>query len=255
MPFWSPSRYGAIAVLTFARPPRNLINTAAMTELQGHLEGLAKDPDVQLVVLAGGIDGYFIAHADIDDVKVLAEGRMPEGDPNSWRRCWELLGSMPQPTVAAIDGQAWGGGLELALACTMRVGSSRAHVALPEVSIGIMPGGGGTQRLARLVGPSKAAELILSGRLVRAEEAEKLGIFNAVLPAEGFLYAVVTWCQQITRNPARAVLLAKQAVVEGHRLLLAEGLELEARLFTALNQSDDAKARIARLDSTQPESA
>ena len=109
---------------------------------------------------------------------------------------------MPQPTVAAIDGQAWGGGCETALACTVRLGSERAHLGQPEVTVGLIPGAGGTQRLPRIVGPAVGAELCITGRVVHADEALRVGLLNAVLPTEGFLDHALRWCGQITRNPA-----------------------------------------------------
>jgi enoyl-CoA hydratase/carnithine racemase len=152
---------------------------------------------------------------------------------------------MPQPTVAAIDGQAWGGGCETSLACTMRIGSTRAHLGQPEVAVGIIPGAGGTQRLPRLVGGGRGAELCLSGRIVGAEEAERIGLLNAVLPVDGFREAAIEWCGQISRHPAPAVFAAKRAVVDGLRGSLDDGLRLEGQLFLELNASDDAKARNA----------
>lgn len=245
MPLWHQSTDGHLAVLTFDRPPRNLINTLAMTELRDHLRELAARRDeIGVVMLTGGVDGYFIAHADLEDVKLFAAGERPEGDPHAWRDSWNLLRSMPQPTVAAIDGQAFGGGLELALSCTLRIGSERAKVGLPEVSLGIMPGGGGTQRLGRLIGPARAAELILSARVVEASEACELGVLNAVLPTEGFLSAATAWCQRMAQHPRFALATAKQSVIEGAELSLEDGLLLESELYRELSSSDEAKRRL-----------
>jgi len=214
-----------------------------MTELLGHLETLAgAAPDVKVVMLTGGVDGFFVAHADLDDLRELGEGRLPAGDLSAWAKSLALLESMPQPTVAAIDGQAWGGGCEISLACTMRVGSERAHMGQPEVVVGIIPGAGGTQRLPRLVGQGIGAELCLSGRIVGAEEAHQIGLLNAVLPTDGFVDSAVEWCEQISRNPAGAVFAAKRAVVDGGKLTLDDGLALEGRLFIEVNASDDARA-------------
>ncbi len=243
---WSLDIHGKVAVLTFTRPPRNLMDMASMTELVGHLESLAgRSDEVTVVMLTGGVDGYFIAHADLDDLAKVARGEMPEGDPRSWYRAMHLLETMPQPTVAAIDGQAWGGGCETSLACTMRVGSERAHMGQPEVTVGIIPGAGGTQRLPRLVGAGIGAELCLSGRVVDAAEAKRIGLLNDVLPTDGFVGHAVQWCQRIAAHSAPAAFAAKRAVVEGLRVPLDQGLRLEVELFLALNASDDAKARNA----------
>jgi enoyl-CoA hydratase/carnithine racemase len=243
---WTLEVTDKVAVLTFTRPPRNLMDMVSMTELVAHLQALsARTDEVTVVMLTGGVDGFFIAHADLDDLAKIAKGEMPEGDPRSWSQATSLLENMPQPTVAAIDGQAWGGGCETALACTMRVGSERAHLAQPEVAIGIIPGSGGTQRLPRLVGSAIGAELCLSGRVVDAAEAKRIGLLNEVLPTEGFVGHAIDWCTRIARQPAHAVFAAKRAVVEGLRLPLADGLRLEVELFLTANASDDAQTRNA----------
>jgi enoyl-CoA hydratase/carnithine racemase len=241
--WWKIEIADKVATLTFTRPPRNWMSLAAMTELADQLADLeGRTDEAAVVVLTGGVDGYFIAHADLDDLAVVGRGGHPEGDPTAWARALTALESMPQPTVAAIDGQAWGGGCETALACTLRVGSERAHLGQPEVSVGIIPGAGGTQRLPRLVGPGVGAELCLTGRIVHAEEALRIGLLNAVFPTEGFLDHVRHWCARITRNPAAAVFSAKRAVVDGLRLPLDEGLRLESRLFATANASPEALA-------------
>jgi enoyl-CoA hydratase/carnithine racemase len=246
MPFWTLEAHAKVAVLTFTRPPRNLMSMLAMTELVGLLEEISQRSDeFTVVMLTGGVDGFFIAHADLDDLALIAKGEMPPGDPRSWGVALHLLEAMPQPTVAAIDGQAWGGGCETSLACTMRIGSERAHLGQPEVAIGIIPGGGGTQRLPRLVGSAIGAELCLSGRIVDAPEAKRIGLLNEVLPTEGFVDHAIEWCQRIARHPASAVFAAKKAVVEGLRLPLDDGLRLEVGLFLETNASDDAQQRNA----------
>lgn len=219
---------------------------AAMNELADELEALAgRTEEAAVVVLTGGVDGYFVAHADLDDLAALAKGQPGTGDPSGWGRAMRLLEEMPQPTVAAIDGQAWGGGCEISLACTMRVGSERAHLGQPEVVVGIIPGAGGSQRLPRLVGGGVGAELVLSGRIVQADEALRIGLLNAVLPIDGFVDAVVEWCARFTRNPNPALFAAKQAVVQGMKGTLQEGLAIEGQLFLRLNASDDAQQRNA----------
>ena len=251
MSAWTLEQHDGVAVLTFRREPSNWMDLVSMGELADHLAALAEQTDeVRVVMLTGGLDGYFIAHADLDDLAQLAKGEPIDGDLFSWSRALQLLETMPQPTVAAIDGQAWGGGCETSLACTMRIGSERAHLGQPEVVVGIIPGAGGTQRLPRLVGGGRGAELCLSGRIVRADEAERIGLLNAVLPAQGFRAAAIAWCQQISRHPGPAVFAAKRAVVEGLRGPLDAGLRLEAELFLALNASDDAKARNAAVSRT-----
>ena len=240
MRWWSVERHDRIAVATFTRPPRNFMSFAAMGELENTLTELAQDQSVTVVVLTGGVAGYFVAHADLDDLQRIGRGEPVEGDPGSWGRTLTLIEAMPQPVVAAIDGQAWGGGCELALACTMRVASTAAHLGQPEVNVGIIPGAGGTQRLPRLIGAGRAADLILSGRIVDAGEALALGLVNAVLPVEGFLDHALEWAGQVAQRPRSAVVAAKRAIVEGLRLPFDEGLRLEGSLFIQLQAGEEA---------------
>jgi enoyl-CoA hydratase/carnithine racemase len=229
--WWSLARHGPVAVATFARPPRNLMPMAGMTELEALAGEVAADDTVNVLVVTGGTPGYFVAHADLDDLMRLGRGEAVEGDPGSWARTFALLASMPQPVVAAVNGQAWGGGCELALACTMRVAAASAHFSQPEVTVGIIPGAGGTQRLPRVVGPGRAAELVLSGRVVGAEEATRIGLVEAVLPDDRFLDHVLEWVAPIASKPRHAIVAAKRALVEGAELPLADGLRVEGRLF------------------------
>jgi enoyl-CoA hydratase len=254
-PTWSLERHGPVALATFTRPPRNLMSMAAMGELEALAGTVATDPDVAVLVLTGGVDGYFVAHADLDDLTRLGRGEPVEGDPNSWARTCALLEAMPQPVVAAIDGQAWGGGCELALACTVRVASERAHLGQPEVAVGIIPGAGGTQRLPRLVGAGRAAELVLSARIVDAAEARRIGLVEAVLPSDNFVDRVLEWVQPMATKPRPALFAAKRAVIDGLRLPLEDGLRLEGRLFIECQTRPDTVAlqtRVAEAERTAP---
>jgi enoyl-CoA hydratase len=254
---WDLERRDAIAIATFNRPPRNFMSFAAMNELEQLLLGLVEDPDVAVIVLTGGVPGYFVAHADLDDLTLLAQGKPASGDPGAWGRTLRLIESMPQPVVAAINGQAWGGGCELSLACTLRLVAQSGHFGQPEVNVGIIPGAGGTQRLPRLVGPGRGAELVLSGRVVPADEAAGIGLAQAVLPDEGFLDAVVEWLQPIAKQPRSALFAAKKAVVQGLKLPFDEGLRLEGQLFMELQTGEEAQAlehqAIARYRDAPPE--
>jgi enoyl-CoA hydratase len=208
-----------------------MMSMAAMSELEAVVEAVAGDESVHVLLLTGGVPGYFVAHADLDDLMRLGRGEPVEGDPGSWRRALERLATMPQPVIAAVNGQAWGGGCELSLACTLRVAAASAHFSQPEVTVGIIPGAGGTQRLPRVVGPGRAAELVLSGRAVDAAEALRIGLVEAVLPDDEFLAHAVEWARPIADKPRHAVVAAKRALVEGAQLPLAEGLRVESRLF------------------------
>ena len=239
---WSIEREGVVALATFTRPPRNFMSFAAMGELEQLLRSLAEDGSVSIVVLTGGLPRNFVAHADVEDLRRLGRGEPVDGDPLAWGRTLGLIESMPQPVVAGINGQAWGGGCELSLACTVRVMAASAHVAQPEVSIGIIPGAGGTQRLPRIVGPGRAAELVLSGRAMQAEEALACGFAQAVLPDDDFVARVMRWLAPMASKPRAALVAAKRALVEGLQLPLDEGLRLEGRLFVELQLGQEALA-------------
>lgn len=223
-----------VAVLTFTRPPKNYLDFGSIAELGSLLESLAKQStDVSVVMLTGGVDGFFIAHGDLTDLQKAGRGEAP-GGMESWLKLTDLIRDMPQPVVAAIDGQAWGAGNELAMACQLRVGSTRAHLGNPEVKIGIIPGGGGSQRLPRLIGAGPAADAILRGRVFRAEEALALGWLNAVLPAEGFVDAATSWCQEMAALPSAALFASKKVLVTGLQLPLADGIKMEIEEFLKL---------------------
>ena len=255
MTHWTLEHHGATAVASFDRPPRNLMSMAAMSELEALLEEVALDDSITVLVLTGAVPGYFVAHADLDDLAALGRDEPIEGDPGSWGRAFALLSSMPQPVVAAINGQAWGGGCELSLACTMRVAAASAHLGQPEVAVGIIPGGGGTQRLPRLVGAGRAADLILSGRIIDADEALRIGLVEAVLPDEDFLAAVLAWVEPIATKARYAVLAAKRAILDGLQLPLHQGLALEGRLFIECQVRPETLAvqdRVAQAERATP---
>jgi enoyl-CoA hydratase/carnithine racemase len=201
---------------------------------------VAADDSISVLMLTGGVPGYFVAHADLDDLTAIAEGKPPSGDGASWFRTLRLLEDMPQPVVAAVNGQAWGGGCELTLACTLRIASRSAHFGQPEVNVGIIPGAGGTQRLARLIGPGRAADLVLSGRIVEADEAKELGLVNAVLPDDGFLDHALEWASVLLHKPRSALVGAKKALVQGMRVGIDEGLRIESQLFIELQMGTEA---------------
>ena len=231
-PFWSARTDGSVLTLSLSNPPRNMLSFAVLAELESLLGRVSDDDAINVVVLASRQPGYFAAHADLDDIAALGRGPCP--DARAWPRTMRRLDSLPQPVVAAIDGQAWGGGLELALACTLRVCSPRAHFAFPETGMGIIPGAGGTQRLARLLGPGRAAELILSGRVFDAREAATLGVVEAVLAGEPFLDSVLAWTAGMAGRPRAALVAGKRAILGGLGVSLEEGLHLEGDLFSAL---------------------
>ncbi|MEV4319463.1 enoyl-CoA hydratase/isomerase family protein [Actinocrispum sp. NPDC049592] len=241
MSAWSLETHGSVAVLAFGRPPENFIDFAALLQLGDLLESCATDlEEVSLVVLASRTDGYFINHADVADLVKAGDGMATPEELGSWSRALRLLEEIPQPTVAAIDGLASGGGNELALACTVRIGSERARLEQPEVTVGIIPGGGGSVRLPRLVGPGLAAEAILTGRPFGAEEAVRAGWLTMLLPEDDFLGNVLRWCDGVAAAPVKALSHAKISIVQGSRMTFEEAQRLELTLFRDVAASSEA---------------
>jgi enoyl-CoA hydratase len=231
---WTVEHHDSVALLTFNRPPQNFADFGSILELGDLLEAAAESVDGKIVMLAGGDSGVFVNHAEPADLARAGAGGATEQEAGSWARAVRLLEEIPQPTIAAIDGLAAGGGNELALACTLRIGSERARLQQPEVSIGIIPGGGGSVRLSRLVGPGVAADAILSGRAFGAEEALVTGWINAVLPTRGFADHALRWAATIAASSTPALNAAKRSVVFGSRMAFGDALAFEHELFSGL---------------------
>ncbi len=232
------TREGAVAVVTIDRPEAlNALDVATLTALRDRLAELAEDAEARAVVLTGAGGKAFVAGADIKYMSNL--------DPQE-AKAWGALGheatrlleTMPKPTIAAIDGFALGGGCELALACDLRYASARARLGQPEINLGIVPGWGGTQRLARLCGIGVAKELIYTGRTVDAEEALRIGLVNAV--ADPVLERAFETAAALAEKAPLALALAKRLVN-----LSPSALDVEAEEFGALFASADAKEGLA----------
>lgn len=219
------------------RPPMNPLSQALLAELRDVAVGLGADPSVKAVVVTGG-DKAFAAGADIDE---FGDQETARRIATGFREAFDAVAAIPRPVIAAIRGYALGGGLELAMACDLRVAADTARVGQPEILLGIIPGAGGTQRLARLVGPARAKELVWSGRQVRADEALAIGLVDRVVPADEVLHAAHHWAAELGRGAVVAMGLAKRAVDEGLGRPLAQGLDLEAEAFVASFATEDAR--------------
>jgi enoyl-CoA hydratase len=229
-------------VLTVDRPEKlNALNSDVLGQLAEAVDAAASDPALRCLVLTGAGEKAFIAGADIGE---LAKLTPVEGREHS-RRGQALLDrieSLPVPTIAAINGYAYGGGLELAMACTIRVASENARMGLPETSLGILPGYGGTQRLARHVGRARAFELVLtSEKGLTAAEAERIGLVNRVVPAGQALPAAIEIARKIRANGPTACRYALEAIRRGLDMPLAEGQVFEATLFGLCAATEDMK--------------
>ncbi len=233
------AREGAVAVVTIDRPDAlNALDVETLTALRDALRTLADDDVARIVVLTGAGDRAFAAGADIKD--------MSDIEPDA-ARAWGALGheagrlleTMPKPAIAAVNGFALGGGCELALACDIRIGSTRAKLGLPETNLGIVPGWGGTQRLARVVGVAAAKELILTGRTIDADEALRLGLLHEV--ADDALVRARELADQLAAKSGTALAAAKQLVNLALGVDHPRNLEAEAALFADLLRSPDAR--------------
>jgi enoyl-CoA hydratase/carnithine racemase len=235
---WSSLLSDGVVIIDYVRPPDNVLGFADLAELETELRGWAADERARVVVITGGIEGYFVAHADLADVADLVADRPPRRyGPEQWGRPLALLAAIPQPVVAAVNGQAWGGGCELALAAQLRVASESAHFRFVEVADGAIPGAGGTQRLPRLIGPSRAARLVLGGQRVDAAEACAIGLVDAVLPAPDFRQRLREWVAPMAAQPRHSLAAAKRALLDGLELPLQSGLELEQEIFRTVLRS------------------
>ena len=220
-----------IALVTIDRPRAlNALNSATLRELNDCLRELEQRKDVRVILLTGGGEKSFVAGADISEMvnATPAEGRaMALLADEAFCR----LENMPQVTIAAVNGYALGGGCEIAMACDIRIASENAKFAQPECGLGILPGFGGTQRLARLVGKGRAKELIFTCDRIDAQEAWRIGLVNKVVPQAELLDACRAMAQRILKNGGYAVTLAKQAINAGLDMDLANGLKMEADAF------------------------
>jgi enoyl-CoA hydratase len=226
-----------IAILTINRPDkRNALNQETRDEILAALDNLAGS-DARVLVVTGAGDKAFIAGADIGEF----EGRtaLTQRDVMKQRRIFDAVEEFPKPVIAMINGFCLGGGLEFALACDIRIAADAAKLGQPEINLGIIPGGGGTQRLTRLVGEGKAMELILTGDLIDGPEAKTLGLVNDAVPLDQLRTRVMTLASKIAEKSPIALRMGKEAVKCASRMNLREGLERETDLFCLTFTSED----------------
>ena len=229
-----------LAVVTLNNPPFNALNAAVMSELDHILDDLASNHSVQVVIMTGAGEKAFVAGADIKQFT----GITPASGKELVRLGHEILSkikALDQPVIAAIHGLTLGGGCELALACDLRIASENALLGFPEVSLGILPGYGGTQRLPRLIGPSRAMALICTGDPIKADEAFRIGLVDKLAPVGQVLEEAKLMANKIMSRAPLAVQAAKKAILTGVEMTFEEGLMLEADLFASLCGTDDQK--------------
>jgi enoyl-CoA hydratase/carnithine racemase len=232
---------GPIAYVTINRPKvLNALNTPTWTDLHTAFEDVKKDASVRGVILTGAGDKAFVAGADISELANV-DAYDAEESSRFGQGVLDLIENLGKPVIAAINGFALGGGCETAMACTIRIAVEHARFGQPEVKLGLLPGGGGTQRLPRLVGKGRALQLILTGETISAQEAYRIGLVNEVVPAADLMARAETILKQILANAPIALKFSLQAVNKGLETAQSEGLALEASYFGICAATEDKK--------------
>jgi enoyl-CoA hydratase len=244
-------RDGAVAIVTINRPEkRNALNAQVRAELVAALDALRDDASVRVLVITGAGDKAFVAGADIGE---FAE-RTPlqQRETMTGRRVFDEVAAYPKPVIAMVNGFCLGGGCELALACDIRVAADTARFGQPEINLGIIPGGGGTQRLPRVVGMGQAMRLVLSGELIDAAEALRIGLADVVHPAAELRARTLEFARGMAAKSPVALRMAKSAVRAAAEMPLGAGLQYETELFVTCFASDDKREGVAAFLEKRP---
>ncbi|MET4927360.1 enoyl-CoA hydratase-related protein [Streptomyces sp. PSRA5] len=228
---------GGVGTIRLDRPPMNALNIAIQDRLRELAEEAGRRDDIRAVVLYGG-EKVFAAGADIKEMRDMDHAAMVVRS-RALQESFTAVARIPKPVVAAVTGYALGGGCELALCADFRIAADNAKFGQPEILLGLIPGAGGTQRLARLIGPSKAKDLIFTGRQVKAPEALTLGLVDRVVPADEVYEQAHAWAARLARGPALALRAAKETVDAGLETDLETGLALERNWFAGLFATED----------------
>jgi enoyl-CoA hydratase len=233
---------GAVGIITLNRPKAlNALNTLLIREMNTALSRFDSDDGVGAIILTGS-EKAFAAGADIREMKDMTFGQVTE---ENFLEEWDHINTIRKPIIAAVAGFCLGGGFEFALAADILIAADTARFALPEVTLGIIPGGGGTQRLAHAIGKSKAMEMILSGRMIDASEAERLGIATRIVPPEKLMEEALSLAEKIASLSQPVIASAKRAVRAAFDMPLSEGLALERKSIHALFALEDQKEGMA----------
>ncbi len=239
-----------VGTIRLDRPPVNALDSLMQEEIREAAVAAATDPGVAAVVIYGG-ERAFAAGADIKEMAAMGYTDMVDRS-GALQSAFGAVAAIPKPVVAAVTGYALGGGCELALCADVRILAEDARMGQPEILLGIIPGAGGTQRLARLVGPSRAKDIIFTGRQVRAEEAVRIGLADVVVPAEQVFPAALEWARRFVGGPAYALRAAKESIDRGLEVDLGTGLEIERAQFAALFATEDRAIGMASFIESGP---
>ena len=246
----------SVAILTVSRPAQNKVNVLtvkAMKELDEFIDSAAKDDQIKAIVITGEGPYTFIAGADIKEIAKINLKEQAVNLAKQGQAVFNKIENLEKPVICAVNAICLGGGMELAMACHMRIASDKAKFGQPEILLGIIPGFGGTQRLLRLCGTAKAREIILTGDQISAKDAFDIGLVNQVVPEGRLLKEAVGFAKKIASRPQIAVRLILRAIKEGVETSLSKGLELEANLFGDISQTQDMKEGVqAFVEKRQP---
>ncbi|MGW0846142.1 enoyl-CoA hydratase/isomerase family protein [Streptomyces sp. NPDC002787] len=226
-----------VGTIRLDRPPMNALDIAVQDRLKELAEEATTRDDVRAVILYGG-EKVFAAGADIKEMRAMDHAAMVARS-RALQDSFSAVARIPKPVVAAVTGYALGGGCELALCADYRIAGENAKLGQPEILLGVIPGAGGTQRLARLIGPSKAKDLIFTGRMVKADEALALGLVDRVVPADEVYTAAHEWAARLAQGPAIALRAAKESIDAGLETDLETGLAIERNWFAGLFATED----------------
>lgn len=245
-------REGRVAILTINRPDKlNALNEAVRTEMLAHLAAIEQDDAIGVVVITGSGEKSFIAGADIAEF----EGRSPFDQRYAMRspRIFDIMANFPKPVIAMINGFCLGGGCELAMSCDVRVASEKARFGQPEIKLGLIPGGGGTQRMPRLVGTGHAMRMILTGDMIDAAEAKSIGLVELVVPAEELRAKTLELANKMAQWSPLTLKVAKEAIRASERLSIDDGITYERDLFClCFSSADKAEGVKAFLEKRPP---
>ena len=242
---------GRVAILTINRPDKmNALNEEVRTEMMAHLEAIESDDSVGVVVITGAGEKAFIAGADIGEF----EGRSPmdQREAMASPRIFDIMSIFPKPVIAMINGFCLGGGCELSMSCDIRVASSKARFGQPEINLGLIPGGGGTQRMPRITGLGQALRLTLSGDMIPAEEALSIGLVELVYEPDDLREKTLELAARIASKSPLTLNIAKQAVRAAMETPLAAGIDYERDLFCLCFSSEDKKEGVAAFLEKRP---
>ncbi|OGX29059.1 MAG: hypothetical protein A3B78_03430 [Omnitrophica WOR_2 bacterium RIFCSPHIGHO2_02_FULL_67_20] len=243
-----------VAVVTIDHRPVNALNRQTLQELDRALDAIAGDPAAKVVVITGGGSLAFVAGADVKEVSQLGSVEAAKEMAALGQSVFLKIQRLSKPVIAAINGVCLGGGCELAMACHLRISGDRARFGQPEINLGIIPGWGGTQRLPRLIGRAKAIEWILTGDMVTAQEALRLGLVNQVVPQDQVLKAAKNLARKIAAKGSVAIRESLRAIEEGLHLPLEQGLAREADAFGRIAATEDCREGVsAFLEKRQPQ--